>query len=290
MASEPAVIATVTPKGFTRGTHRSCMPLDTWERIQPHLMKAGVTRVADITGLDRVGIPVTLAYRPDSPTMTSSTGKGLTLEAAMVSGAMEAIELYHAEQVELPVVQGSYEEMEDRGGIIALEDLPLTHRSVFTVRRPDYWVTGRDLLGGDAVAVPYALVAVWDPAFTGLDNLRLFQSGSNGLASGNDGPEAVTSALLEVIERDAVTCTRVTELWTGRPPPRIRLKRSRRRWSGPCWSVCTMPVSRLSCRIAVSTLTFRSTCAICTTKCRNRPACVQAMGRILTPRSRWSGR
>src|SRR5436309_4237662 len=100
-----------TAKGFTYGTHRSCSPAETWERIKPHFAKAGLTRVADITGLDRVGIPVTLAYRPDSPTMASSTGKGLTLEAALVSGAMEAMELYHAEHVEISVVRCSYEEM-----------------------------------------------------------------------------------------------------------------------------------------------------------------------------------
>src|SRR5690348_11062521 len=104
-------VSTETVKGFTRGTHRVCSPAETWERIKPHFLRAGLTRVADITGLDRVGIPVTLAYRPDSPTMANSTGKGLTLEAALVSGAMEAMELYHAEHVDLPVVRCSYEEM-----------------------------------------------------------------------------------------------------------------------------------------------------------------------------------
>jgi ribosomal protein S12 methylthiotransferase accessory factor YcaO len=75
-------------KGFTLGTHRACSPAETWERIRPHFAATGLTRNADITGLDRIGIPVTLAFRPDAPTMANSTGKGLTLEAALVSGAM----------------------------------------------------------------------------------------------------------------------------------------------------------------------------------------------------------
>ncbi len=83
----------VADKRFTRGTHRTGSPAETWERIKPHFAKTRLTRNADITGRDRLGIPVTLAFRPDAPTMANSTGKGLTREAALVSGAMEAMEL-----------------------------------------------------------------------------------------------------------------------------------------------------------------------------------------------------
>jgi YcaO-like protein with predicted kinase domain len=215
-----------TGKGFTRGTHRSCSPGETWERIRPHFYKAGLTRGADITGLDLLGIPVTLACRPDSPTMASSTGKGLTLEAALVSGAMEAMELYHAEHVELPVLRGSYAEMARRGPVPALEDLPLTRHSVFTASTRDQWVVGHDLCSGGDVAVPYGLVALWDPAFEWMGHRRFqagIQASSNGLASGNGRSEAITAAILEVIERDAVTSYMMAELRTGCPPPRVRL-------------------------------------------------------------------
>jgi ribosomal protein S12 methylthiotransferase accessory factor len=212
-----------TVKGFTQGTHRICSPAETWERIKPHFLKAGLTRVADATGLDRVGIPVTLAFRPDSPTMANSTGKGLTLEAALVSGAMEAMELYHAEQVEIPVVRCSYEEMARCSVVPALEDLPLQRLSLFTPRTPECWVLGHDLLGGGEVAVPIDLVAMSNPVFKSVGHLLSFQMGSNGLASGNQLPEAIVAALLEVVERDAVTSYKVAEHQKG-PPPRVRLE------------------------------------------------------------------
>ncbi len=211
-----------TEKGFTYGTHRSCPPAETWARIQPHFAKTGLTRVADITGLDRVGIPVTLAFRPDSPTMANSTGKGLTLDAALVSGAMEAMELYHAEHVELPVLRCAYEEIARRGAVLAVDDLALIRHSVFRVHTPERWVYGSNLLGGDEVAAPLALVALWDPALNGPDTVLSFQMGSNGLASGNHLPEAITSALLEVIERDAVTSHTIADRAARRPPPRVR--------------------------------------------------------------------
>src|SRR5580704_5519725 len=68
-------------KRFLQGTHRAVDPGEMLERIRPVLPLAGVTRLADITGLDRLGVPVTLALRPNSPTIVCSSGKGLTLDA-----------------------------------------------------------------------------------------------------------------------------------------------------------------------------------------------------------------
>jgi ribosomal protein S12 methylthiotransferase accessory factor YcaO len=51
-------------KGFASGTHRLVAPEVTLERIAPHLLRFGITRCADITGLDRIGIPVYVAVRP----------------------------------------------------------------------------------------------------------------------------------------------------------------------------------------------------------------------------------
>ena len=223
MAS-PAEHAGRMDKRFIHGTHRTCPPAETWERIRPHFAKTGLTRNADITGLDRIGIPVTLAFRPDAPTMANSTGKGLTLEAALVSGAMEAMELYHAEHVDLPRWYGSYEEVATQGAVLALEDIPLIRNALFTPRQAVHWFRGRNLLGGDAVAVPLDLVCLYDPILEGWANLRSFQIGSNGLASGNTLEEATSSALLEVIERDATTSHKGTLSETRPMPPRVRLE------------------------------------------------------------------
>jgi ribosomal protein S12 methylthiotransferase accessory factor len=148
------------------------------------------------------------------------------------------MELYHAEHVALPVLEGSYDDMARRGAVMALEDLPLTRYSVFSRQWREHWVVGRNLMSGDEIAVPFALVALWDAAHAGPDNLRSFQISSNGLASGNDLAEAIVSALLEVVERDAVTCHKLVEHMMQQPPERVRLETI----SGPL--VCDL-ISRL---------------------------------------------
>lgn len=60
----------------------------------------GITRVADVTGLDRIGIPVVMVCRPNARSLAVSQGKGIDIEAATVSGLMESVELYHAEHIE----------------------------------------------------------------------------------------------------------------------------------------------------------------------------------------------
>mgnify|MGYP001247342542 CR=1 FL=1 len=68
-------------KHFRAGTHRTVSPEETLARVRPFLPQMGVTRVANVTGLDRLGIPVAMAYRPNSRSLVVSPGKGLTLAA-----------------------------------------------------------------------------------------------------------------------------------------------------------------------------------------------------------------
>jgi hypothetical protein len=46
----------------------------------------GITRVADITGLDTIGIPVIAVCRPNSRSVVVSLGKGLDVISARASG------------------------------------------------------------------------------------------------------------------------------------------------------------------------------------------------------------
>ena len=67
--------------------------LQTWLAIRPHLRRIGITRLANITGLDRVGIPAYSAVVPRSQDILSVyNGKGVSDLAAKVSAAMEALE------------------------------------------------------------------------------------------------------------------------------------------------------------------------------------------------------
>ena len=59
----------------------------------------GITRLGNITGLDRIGIPVAIAVRPNSRSVSVAQGKGLEMPQAMASALMEACETFHAEQI-----------------------------------------------------------------------------------------------------------------------------------------------------------------------------------------------
>ena len=98
-------------KRYTVGTHRICPPNDTLARVQPLLADMGITRIANVTGLDRIGIPVVMVIRPNARSVAVSQGKGLTLAAAKASGVMEAAELWHAEHITKPLKLASFEEM-----------------------------------------------------------------------------------------------------------------------------------------------------------------------------------
>jgi ribosomal protein S12 methylthiotransferase accessory factor len=195
-------------KRYWYGSHRTASPEETLERVRPYFKSIGLTRIANITGLDKIGIPVTISIRPNSYSVATSSGKGTTLEEAMVSAAMESIELYCAETIELSEINLPYTQLTENYPVIALENLPLRENSLFNANRPEQWCVGWDIVNQNEVAVPVQIVSMnyyrfWDKDVT---NLGSFEMGSNGLASGNHFLEAVSSALFEVIERDAISC------------------------------------------------------------------------------------
>ena len=53
-------------KSYWLGTHRVVDPETTLARVMPLAPRMGVTRVAVLTGLDNIGIPVAAAVRPNS--------------------------------------------------------------------------------------------------------------------------------------------------------------------------------------------------------------------------------
>ena len=65
--------------------------------IQPRLARYGITRIADVTDLDVIGVPVYMGVRPLGTTLSVSQGKGMTHLSARVGAAMEAIEWWAAE-------------------------------------------------------------------------------------------------------------------------------------------------------------------------------------------------
>jgi ribosomal protein S12 methylthiotransferase accessory factor len=206
------------PKAFRSGTHRAQAPEETYRSIKPYLDRAGVTRIADVTGLDHIGVPTTLAIRPNALTMACSSGKGLTLDQAYVSGAMEAFELHAAETAVLPSIRASYRELSDRYPLPPATDLPLTRWSLFSPDWPFHWFLGWDLISQSEVPVPLALVGMSrDGALVA--SAGSFHVTSNGLGAGNSFLEAVAAGLYEVIERDAIACHFEAALQRGHEIP-----------------------------------------------------------------------
>jgi ribosomal protein S12 methylthiotransferase accessory factor YcaO len=95
--------AGVTPKILRRGTHRSQNLDQTLKRVLRLAPVMGITRIANVTGLDQIGIPVVMVCRPNSRSVAVSQGKGIDLPSARASGLMEATELYHAETITFPL-------------------------------------------------------------------------------------------------------------------------------------------------------------------------------------------
>jgi ribosomal protein S12 methylthiotransferase accessory factor len=170
----------------------------------------GVTRIADVTGLDRVGLPVTMAVRPNSRALAVAQGKGLDLDAAKASGAMEAVEAWHAENLILPVKFNTWNELRSTHSMIELDRLPPRRESRFHEDLRMLWIEGRNLYDGAPVWLPHQLVhgnyTLPPPPGT-----ACFCASSNGLASGNHHLEALVHALCEVIERDAAA------VWRAKP-------------------------------------------------------------------------
>lgn len=187
-------------KIYKNETQRTTSPEDTLARVEKALPAAGITRVADITSLDRVGIPVFSSIRPTAGRGAVSVynGKGATPTEARVSAIMEGIERYSAEVPPgCTLIIESYSRISREHTCLDPALLILPARS--DPGMPIPWVSGFDLIGNETLMVPAS--AVFHP-LPG-DYPQLFRTSTNGLASGNTLEEAVFHALMEVIERDA---------------------------------------------------------------------------------------
>jgi putative methanogenesis marker protein 1 len=199
-------------KGYKKGTHRAVPPEETFARVNPKLPVAGVTRVADITGLDRIGIPVFSSIRPtaEGGAISVYNGKGTTAAEAKVSAMMEAVERYSAEVGDQKLLEDSYAGLREHEHENVLNPreliLPDYVRDVEDVRIP--WVKGYDLIRDEEIYVPAS--AVFHPLPSRYDKVRLFRTNTNGLAGGNELEEAIFHGLAEVIERDAWSLVEIT--------------------------------------------------------------------------------
>ncbi|WP_344115869.1 YcaO-like family protein [Streptomyces blastmyceticus] len=175
-------------------------PETTWTRLAPRLRDYGITRVAEVTRLDNIGIPVFLTVRPESETLAVSQGKGATPILAKLSAVMEAVELWYAER---PVLDTFVAAAGSLSLPYTLADLNLREMADWIEELELPWVWAQSLADHRSVPVPLDLVRLsysgehfWRP--------RPFVTSSTGLASGNTFTEACLHGICEAVERDVL--------------------------------------------------------------------------------------
>ncbi len=201
-----------SPKYASYGVVRVVSPTETIERVLPLLSAIGVTRVADVTGLDRVGIPNFTTVRPREPGHGISyyNGKGATRSAAKAGALMEALERHTGESCDLPVLCGTRAEIEEYGPTIDPGQVIEPHVREYEPDLRLEWVEGFDLIADRPTFVP--LNSVVCPYRAAAGTQQMYYSHTNGLASGNTVEEAICHAICEVVERDAVALSDAAQM------------------------------------------------------------------------------
>lgn len=191
---------------YFKGTHRVIAPKKTIEINEDKLKTAGITRIADITDLDRIGLPVYTAIRPTAEYGGVSVygGKGISKDHAKASAMMEGFERYSAEKQDSDeIILSSVNEISSKGDYIDPKSLNLPKefekKDISDIRLE--WSIAHDLITDKDYYIPTN--AIYHP-YTHDNNIEsLFKSNTNGLASGNILEEAILHGIFEVIERDA---------------------------------------------------------------------------------------
>jgi YcaO-like protein with predicted kinase domain len=175
----------------------------------PLCTKIGVTRISDITFMDRLYIPNYSSILPGTEdTLWVCGGKGITRSSAEASALMEAIERYSS-------FSGAYPRTFIRGTYLQLSKLynkVLNPAEVVEPVSQEYndentimdFLPGFDLFANEKILVP-AEIALYKYSPKRPYTCVFSYSHTNGLASSNVLEEAICHALCEVIERDAVS-------------------------------------------------------------------------------------
>lgn len=166
------------------------------------LYQFGISRVAELTGLDSNWLPVYTCVRALSETVSIHAGKGIDRAFSRAGAILEGIEFEVAEHptgdwqvsraIDLP--PGSY---------VPLDECFPTRSSVVNNLTPMAWEWVTNIQNGRKLLIPSDLV--WLVTRIKGQALMAVQMGSNGVASGGSTEDAILSGLYEVIERDAWT-------------------------------------------------------------------------------------
>ena len=167
----------------------------------------GVTRLADITHMDKLTIPNYSAVLPGTEDyIWVYSGKGRTKAHAKASALMECIERYCSlpSSTQRSFIQGSYDQLSQSYNVLhpeeVVEPFNFKYRNYMTMD----FLTGFELFSGESILVPASLALFrYSPKAPAINPFAFYHT--NGLASGNVLEEAVCDSLCEIIERDAIS-------------------------------------------------------------------------------------
>ena len=180
---------------------------ETIKTILPVSSNIGITRLADITNMDILGIPNFSAVLPGTEDyIWVYSGKGPTRMDAKASALMESIERYSS----LPsgnrnkMIQGSYKEVSKVSKILhpsnVVEPMILEYDDEMIMD----FLSGYDLVNNERILIPAPLALFrYSPKPPAINPFAYHHT--NGLASGNVLEEAICHSLCELIERDAAS-------------------------------------------------------------------------------------
>ena len=202
------------PIKYFNGTHRVKNPSETIENFEDKLRVAGITRITNITDLDRIGVPVFSAIRPTAQEGSVSiyAGKGIGESQAKASAMMEGFERYSAEKQSKDnedILIGTFNDMSNP---IELESLilPKSVNINYLKEVKLEWTKMIDIVSEEEYDVPVNLI--FHPYIPKNNDVEAFVKGNtNGLASGNVLEEAVLHGIFEVVERDAWSIFEITK-------------------------------------------------------------------------------
>lgn len=160
----------------------------------------GVSRVADLTRLDVLNLPVRQAIRPWSRALSVHQGKGLTPREACLGALMEAVESCAAEQFEGEIRFCPFDDLPPEERAPTIEDFASGQAAAPSGKAAIAWTPARRLVTGARLWVPFECVSL-DLTFRGNPGL---DRTSNGQAAGFSVEQATLAALCELLERDAV--------------------------------------------------------------------------------------
>lgn len=212
-------------KLFFNGTHRTMSPKKTKEMVLNKIKCSKLPvfdKIIDISGYNKSKIPVYAITHSKrfgkcrfpgwkcsgtgsccSNCRLPSWGKGLTEDAALVSGLMERVERYTASDIfarEKEIIFTDFNNLRKQGAISRWDFVPCNlQRKLYSKKELDKqrrpWVRCFSLTKNKNVLIPSNLV------FFSSEWCQNDFSDTTGLATGNSLEEAIVHALCEIIER-----------------------------------------------------------------------------------------